>query len=127
MVTPRRGTNGTTSTAPMRGCAPVCVRMSIAAMAARADARSASCERPGLADEAHDEPVVVRIRAAIEQAHAGAERERRDDRLDHLGPASLAVVGDALVELAGHALLDPRAAWGIGQAALLGRASMASG
>ena len=58
-------------------------------------------DRPLVADEGHDAAVVRRVALHVEQADALDAAHGGGDLLDHLGPATLAEVGDALDE--GHA------------------------
>jgi hypothetical protein len=63
---PARGTNGTTSTAPIRGCSPVCVSMSIASIAistvASSAARTAAASPASVRTERLCEASLVRSR-----------------------------------------------------------------
>src|SRR5258705_233068 len=107
------GTNGTTSTAPIRGCSPVCARRSIAATAASNNARTAAfsdAERATRIEELlisgldhyfaedYEQAINVwtrvifldrehdRARAYIDRARkAIAERQRQSEELLHRG------------------------------------------
>ena len=72
------GTNGMTSTAPMRGCSPVWLSMSISWTAISTSRSSASATGIVLAGDREDRPVVARVARPVEQEDAVA-------RLDGLG------------------------------------------
>ena len=70
IVAPSIGTNGTTSTAPMRGCSPVCVPEIDARDAASNSASTAARHTGGVAGERVHRPVVRRVRLHVEQPDA---------------------------------------------------------
>jgi hypothetical protein len=56
-------------------------------------------ERGRVAGEGEDAPVVVLVGLHVEDPHAGCPLHGGNRLLDHLGPAALADVGDALDDL----------------------------
>ena len=103
----RSGTKGITSTAPIRGWAPRCVRMSIRATAARGRLEQRLLQRARLPHEAHDQPVVVGIGPVVEQVHARRVPERRHDGIDHFLAPAFAEIRHAFDEPARHGRSRP--------------------
>ena len=95
IVAPLSGTNGTTSTAPMRGWTPSCDRRSIASTATLNRRSTASCRGARLADEGVDRAVVRWIGRLIEHVHAG-NGDGGAKRGDDVGATSFADVRYAL-------------------------------
>ena len=97
------GMNGTTSAAPMRGCAPWCWVRSISSTAFSTAAEGGVGNGGGRADERQDAAVMVGVLFAIEEDHFGNGEDGLDDGVDLGGVAPLGEIGDALDQLSGHA------------------------
>ena len=90
------GTKGMTSTAPMRGWAPL-VLLHVDQLERPADRRGRGPDdRLGAAGERDDAAVVRLVAGVVEDGHALDLADGADDLLDHLGPATLAEVRYAL-------------------------------
>ena len=76
----RSATSGTTSAAPIRGCAPSCRRRSIRSRATSTAATSASTSASVLADDGEHRAVVVGVRVHVEQPRVRARAPRRSRR-----------------------------------------------
>ena len=85
------GTSGTTSAAPMRGCAPSCRRRSIRSRAHPTPATQPVDQLRLRADEREDGAVVVRVGVDVQQPGARA-RQSRADRVDRPAVASFGEV-----------------------------------
>ena len=112
MVTPETGTKGQTSVAPMRGCAPLCLLMSMSSAALRMARKAASATASG-------EPTKVKTVRLV--AAPGSTSRRLAPSTPEISAAmasriarslALAEIGDALDQLL-HAILSSRrgASW----------------
>ena len=70
-VTPSMGMKGTTSAAPMRGCAPWCAVRSISSTAFATPTQRGIGHRGGRPYEGEDRAIVVGVRFAVQQDHFG--------------------------------------------------------
>ncbi len=102
MVAPASGTNGTTSTAPMRGCSPeLLLHVDLGDGDGHGPLQGLE-DRGRLAGQRQDAAVVAGVAGAIEQEGARNALHGRDQLVDDLHPAALAEVRDRLDKL-GHA------------------------
>ena len=98
IVTPSIGTNGQTSTAPRRGCSPLCVRRSIAAMRLLVELQhTPALTAARIAGEREDRPMMRRRRTGHPARGApGTARRSVSDRCHDLWAPAFADVGNAL-------------------------------
>ena len=80
--TPSIGTNGTTSTAPRRGCSPVCVRRSMRATASLEHREDGGLERRRVAGEREDRRLCDASDEWSSSRTPGTARMRDGDRVD---------------------------------------------
>ena len=99
MVTPDTGTNGQTSSAPIRGCSPVVRAHVDAGLGDAGGGEGALDDRLRRAHERVDRAVRGPARVHVEQRAAGRVADRLRDGVDDRAVAALGEVGDALDEL----------------------------
>ena len=92
------GIKGTTSVAPMRGCAPECFVRSISSAAFPTPRRAASATASGSPGQRHDAAVMVRIALTVEQEHTRNFAHRSDDCVDFRGITAFGKIRHTLDE-----------------------------
>ena len=102
MVTPSIGMNGTTSAAPMRGCAPWCCVRSMTSTAFSTLRIGRLCNGGGRSDEGQDAAVVIGVLFAVEQHHIRDGEDALDDRIDFGGVAPFGKIRNTLDQLSCH-------------------------
>ena len=104
---PASGTNGTTSTAPIRGCSPDLGR--------HVDLGEGGCDqrfergrhRADLAGDGEDAPVVARVARSVEEVGTGDGGDGRGEPVDDVDPAAFAHVGNRLDQAHGAIVAHP--------------------
>ena len=90
------GTNGMTSTAPIRGCSPACDVHVDLVDRGRHQPLERVADRAVLAGHREHRAVVARVARPVEQVHAGTRLDRLGQPVDDLEPPALGDVRDGL-------------------------------
>ena len=98
------GISGSTSVAPMRGCAPLCLRMSISSAAFFTPAKAASTTASGEPTNVTTVRLVASPGIDVQHFDAPGGFDGRYDPVDYCLVASLAEVGDAFHDTLFHML-----------------------